>query len=210
MPVAAKQGRQVFRHALDRVRGGAGPISHRQRRCLCALYQVLFASGLLAEALPSRARVASIGRDGRWFLDHVVGGTPRFNQPCSEAQLAQASRCDLLRVVLDGRDATPVHHLLPALDVSAPLVLFEVPRAQAGVAAPVEQAVRLLLGELDYTVDLAGVAEWRDGRGSALLVGVHPRRLGPRAQWEVARFDMDPRRSSTQARLAHAGDNAAR
>jgi hypothetical protein len=206
----AKQGRQIFRHALDRVCGGAGAISNRQRRCLCALYQVLLASGLLAEALPSRARVASVGRDGRWFLDHVVGGAPRFNQPCSAALLAKAARCDLLRVVLDGTDATPVHLLLPALDLSAPLVVFEVPRAEAGVAAPVEQAVSLLLGELDYTVDLAGVAEWRDGRGTALLVGVHPRRLGPRAQWEVARFDMDPRRTPKQARLAHAGDNAAR
>jgi hypothetical protein len=113
-------------------------------------------------------------------------------------------------VVLDGRDPEAVHRLLPALDTAAPLVLFEVPRAAAAAPAPVERAVRLLLGELDYTVDAAGVAEWRDGSGTAVLVGVHPRRLGPRAQWEIARFDMDRCGTAAPTRLAHAGDNAAR
>ena len=80
-----------------------------------------------------------------------------------------------------------LHDLLPALDGAAPLVVVEVPRRAAGTPTPVEGAVASLLGEFDYTVDLAAAAAWSDGSGTALLVGVHPRRAGPRAQWEIAR-----------------------
>jgi hypothetical protein len=164
------------------------------------LYRLLLSSGLAVESLPGGVRVANVGGDGRWFLDQVSAVVARSGQPFRPPLMTGVARCDLLRVVLDGQDVVAVHRLLPTLDTGTPAVLFEVPRARAGEPSPLERAVVMLLGELDYTVDVAGVAAWRDGSGTTLLVGVHPRRFGPRAQWEAARFDVGGRRGGAPLR----------
>ena len=185
----------------------------RGRPALQRLYQPVLTSGLLAGALPPRTRVAAIGPDRRWFIDWMVNEGPTAPS-CTTATSADSGRdCDLLRVALDGLDPAGLHDLLPDLDTGAPLLVVEVPRRAAGTPTRCEAAVASILGELDYTVDLAAAAAWGDGSGTALLVGVHPRRAGPRAQWEVARpSGARPCAGSggDPAGLVQAGDSRAR
>jgi hypothetical protein len=162
-------------------------VGRRGRPALQRLYQPVLTSGVLAGALPPRTRVAAIGPDRRWFIDWMVNEGPTAPR-CTTATSADSGRdCDLLRVALEGLDPAGLHDLLPDLDAATPLLVVEVPRRAAGTPTRCEAAVAAILGELDYTVDLAAAAAWGDGSGTALLVGVHPRRAGPRAQWEVAR-----------------------
>jgi hypothetical protein len=195
----------------DRARYGIA--GRRGRPLMQRLYQPVLTSGVLAGALPPRTRVAAIGPDRRWFIDWMVNEGPTAPR-CTTAASADSGRdCDLLRVALEGLDPAGLHELLPDLDAAAPLLVVEVPRRAAGTPTSCEAAVASILGELDYTVDLVAAAAWGDGSGTALLVGVHPRRAGPRAQWEVARPSMARPYSASggaPAGLVQAGSNRAR
>ena len=188
-------------------------VGRRARPALQRLYQPVLTGGLLAGALPPRTRVAAVGPDRRWFIDWMVNDGPMAPH-CTTATSADSGRdCDLLRVALEDLDPGGLHDLLPDLHAAAPLLVVEVPRTAAGTPTRCEAAVALILGELDYTVDFAAAAAWGDGSGTALLVGVHPRRAGPRAQWEGLRpsgVRPCPASEGRPAGLVQAGDSRAR